>query len=71
MQNVILIISDVVIPSRRRFWALNYEQNWFESMWENRHHAIFSEFWYKEFRMKPDTFEYSLAKYIKERHGIS
>ena len=57
MQNVILI-SDVVIPSRRRFWALNYEQNWFESMWDNRQHAIFSEFWYKEFRMKPDTFEF-------------
>ena len=57
MQNVILIL-DVVIPSRRRFWALDYEQTWFESMWNNKQHSIFSEFWYKEFRMRPDTFEY-------------
>ena len=27
-------------------------------MWENRNYHIFSEFWYKEFRMQPDTFEY-------------
>ena len=49
------------VPNSRRYWAQDYEQNWFETMYENRENPIFKEFWYKEFRMKPETFEYVLG----------
>ena len=49
------------VPNSRRYWAQNYEQNWFETMYQNRENPIFKEFWYKEFRILPETFEYIIT----------
>uniref|UniRef100_A0A7M5XN08 DDE Tnp4 domain-containing protein n=2 Tax=Clytia hemisphaerica TaxID=252671 RepID=A0A7M5XN08_9CNID len=56
MQNCMLL--GITNSNAPRYWAQDYEQNWFETMWENRNNQIFSEFWYKEFRMRPETFEF-------------
>lgn len=49
------------VPNSRRYWAQNYEQNWFETMYQNRDNPIFKEFWYKEFRILPETFDYIIT----------
>ena len=46
------------LPTQRRYWIIEYEQSWFEKMWENRHEEIFFELWSREFRLNPNTFEF-------------
>ena len=53
--NVLMLL---VLPTPRRYWMMTYNQSWFEQIWENRHQDIFSELWSKEFRMRPETFDF-------------
>ena len=43
---------------QRRYWMMEYNQAWFEKMWDNRNDEIFLELWSKEFRVRPQTFEF-------------
>ena len=55
--NSVLLLS-LSQGTQSRYWAMEYEQSWFEKMWRNRHNDIYCELWQKEFRMPPSTFEY-------------
>ena len=57
MDNSVLLLS-LSQETQRRYWAMEYEQSWFEKMWRNRHNDIYCELWQKEFRMSPSTFEF-------------
>ena len=57
MDNSVLLLS-LSQETQRRYWAMEYEQSWFEKMWRNRHNDIYCELWQKEFWMSPSTFEY-------------
>ena len=57
MDNSVLLLS-LSQGTQSRYWAMEYEQSWFEKMWRNRHNDIYCELWQKEFRMSPSTFEY-------------
>ena len=46
------------LKRQRRYWAMKYEQSWFDKMWMNRHNDIYWKLWQKKFRMSPSTFEY-------------
>ena len=59
--NVILLFALSQDIKERRYWAMEYDQAWFERMWQNRNDEIFSELWHKEFRMSPSTFEYLIS----------
>ena len=54
MDNCVLILS-LSQETQRRYWAMEYEQSWFDKMWRNLHN-IYCELWQKEFRMSPSTF---------------
>ena len=51
-------ISTSLLDQQRRYWAFDYEQNWFEIMMENKDHPVFIEMWMREFRVRPETFDY-------------
>ena len=36
---------------RRRYWMMQQNQLWFESMWDTREDNLRKELWKKEFRM--------------------
>ena len=57
MDNSVLLLS-LSQETQRRYWAMEYEQSWYEKMWRKSHNDIYSELWQKEFRMSPSTFEY-------------
>ena len=63
MDNSVLILS-LSQETQRRYWAMEYEQSWFDKMWRNRHN-IYCELWQKEFRMSPSTFEYIIVIYLR------
>ena len=44
--------------TQRHYWAMEYEQSWFDKMWCNCHNDIYCKLWQKEFQMSPSTFEY-------------
>ena len=56
MDNSVLILS-LSQETQRRYWAMEYEQSWFDKMWRNRHN-IYCKLWQKEFRMSSSTCEY-------------
>ena len=43
--------------TQRRYWMMEYNQSWFETLWDNRYDVIFYELWSKEFRVRPEIFE--------------
>ena len=43
---------------RRRYWMMQYNQLWFETMWDTREDDVTKELWKKEFRISVDTFQY-------------
>ena len=45
---------------RRRYWIMQYNQLWFETMWDTREDDVIKELWKKEFRMSVETFQYLL-----------
>ena len=57
MDSSVLLLS-LSQETQRRYWAMKYEQSWFEKMWRNHHNDIYCKLWKKEFRMSPSTFEY-------------
>ena len=42
----------------RRYWYTDYNQNWFECLWELRRSQFADEFFHREFRMTSNTFLY-------------
>ena len=42
----------------RRFWMIDYGQDWFQRLWQNRNQPIYQEFCKREFRLQIETFEY-------------
>ena len=42
----------------RRFWMIDYGQDWFQRLWQNRNQPIYQMFWKQEFRFQTETFEY-------------
>ena len=46
------------IPCERRYWMLEYDQHWFERLWEHKNEAVFKELWKCEFRLKVETFQF-------------
>ena len=63
MDNSVLLLS-LSQETQRRYWAMEYEQSWFEKMWRDCHNDIYCELWQKEFRMSPsiDLVEQNMAK---------
>ena len=57
MDNSVLLLS-LSQETQRHYWAMQYEQSWFDKMWRNCHNDIYCELWQKEFRMSPSNFEY-------------
>ena len=57
-QNQVLLyrFHNVSIPGK--FWMLDYNQDWFQRLEQNRNQPIYQEFWKREFRLKTETFEY-------------
>ena len=47
-----------MLPTKRRYWMMEYDQSWFERMWYKRHDLLFQDLWVKEFRMSRETFEF-------------
>ena len=47
-----------MLPTKRRYWMMEYGQSWFERMWYKRHDLLFQDLWVKEFRMSRETFEF-------------
>ena len=45
------------LPTQRRYRMMEYNQSWFETLWDNRYDVIFYELWSKEFRVRPEIFE--------------
>ena len=43
MDNSVLLLS--LSQETGRYWAMEYEQSWFEKMWGNRHNDIYCELW--------------------------
>ena len=37
-----------------------YNPTWFENIWIQRYGVLINEIWQKEFKMRPQTFEYLL-----------
>ena len=37
---------------------IDYGQDWFQRLWQNRNQPIYQEFWKREFRLQTETFEY-------------
>ena len=60
MDNSVLLLS-LSQETQRHYWAMQYEQSWFDKMWRNCHNDIYCELWQKEFRMSPSTFEYIIG----------
>lgn len=52
------MLLEITNTNQRCYWDQDYEQNWFETMWVKRNYHIYSEFWYRKFHMKPETFEF-------------
>ena len=50
-------ITFLSIPSEQRYWILEYDQHWFERLWEHINETIFKELWKREFRLKVETFQ--------------
>ena len=42
----------------RMFWMIDYGQDWFQRLRQNRNQHVFQEFWKQEFRLQIETFEY-------------
>ena len=63
MDNSVLLLS-LSQGTQSRYWAMEYEQSWFEKMWRNRHNDIYCELWQKEFRMSPYIIIYLHLEYI-------
>ena len=47
-----------ILPTKRRYWMMEYDQSWFERMWYKRHDLLFQDLWLKELRMSLETFEF-------------
>ena len=57
-QNQVLLyrFHNVSIPGK--FWMLDYNQDWFQRLEQNRNQPISQECWKREFRLKTETFDY-------------
>ena len=58
------------ISCERRYWMIDYGQDWFENLWESRYLQIYCEFWKREFRLNIETFKFIvdlLRPYIKRK----
>ena len=42
----------------RRFWMIDYGQDWFHRLWQNRNQLIYQDFWKRVFRLQTETFKY-------------
>ena len=51
-----------IIPDSRRYWITHYQQNWFESIWQNRYEDIVRELWKNEFHISAETFQILVDK---------
>ena len=40
------------------FWMIDYGQDWFQPLRQNRNQPVYQEFWKQEFRLQIETFEY-------------
>ena len=47
-----------LVPRARRFWMIDYGQNWFERPWANHFDQYFREIWRREFRFSVETFDF-------------
>ena len=57
-QNQILLCRFHNFSTPRRLWMINYGQDWFQRLWQNRNQPIYQEFWQREFRPQTETFGY-------------
>ena len=50
---------------------LEYDQHWFERLWEHKYETIFKELWKREFWLKVETFQFvgNLVKNDMERRN--
>ena len=55
MDNSVLLLS-LPQETQKRYWAMKYEQSWFEKMPRNRHNDIYCKLWQKEFPMSSSPF---------------
>ena len=60
MDNSVLLLS-LSQETKRRYWAMEYEQSCFDKMWRNCNNDIYCKLWQKEFQMSPSTFEYIIG----------
>ena len=56
------------IPSERHYWILEYDQHWFERLWEHINETIFKKLWKREFRLKVETFQF-VVNLVKNNMG--
>ena len=61
ISNQLIPILCSFLPMGRRYWMVQYDQDWFQNMWNNRYEDIYDELWVREFRLKPETFEYVIT----------
>ena len=47
-----------LVPTARRFWMINYGQDWFERLWANCFDQYLCEIWRREFRFSVQTFHF-------------
>ena len=58
LSNTLLLAT---IPhEKRRYGMIEDNQSWFENIWIQRYGILINEIWQKEFKMRPQTFEYLL-----------
>ena len=57
-QNQMLLYYFHNFSSPRRFWMIDYGQDWFHQLWQNRNQLIYQEFWKRVFRLQTETFKY-------------
>ena len=52
------ILTSLTLPTRkRRYWMINYNQFWFETLWNQRRDDVVKDIWKRDFRMSVNTFE--------------
>ena len=62
MQSFLFYVMCRIIPDSRRYWITHYQQNWFESIWQNRYEDIVRELWKNEFHISAETFQILVDK---------
>ena len=71
--DALYLLNLSILPAKRRYWMMEYDQSWFERMRCNRHHLLFQDLWVNEFRMSPKTFEFvvELIRENIEKHSTT